>query len=177
MPSLAPDILTRLRAALTRCTQLRDDAVLRALFADDRISPWANELPNALRASDRVAFVIDTLGDREHAGYGENALVLFLHALRDTVDPRDTLHGELDALADEVKTALASPGEFPEPRQVSRTSDDLGSLNRQLTRAKRTLHILEEQAAGYTALTRPVHLQIELEEQRELVAALEARLR
>jgi hypothetical protein len=45
-----------------------------------------------------------------------------------------------------------------------------------LTRARRTLAILEEQAAGYTALTIPAHLKIELEEKRREVADLEARL-
>jgi hypothetical protein len=41
-----------------------------------------------------------------------------------------------------------------------------------LTRARRTLAILEEQAAGYTALTIPAHLKIELEEKRREVADL-----
>ena len=40
--------------------------------------------------------------------------------------------------------------------------------------ARRSLDILEEQAAGYTALTIPVHLQIQLEEKRREVAELEA---
>jgi hypothetical protein len=46
-----------------------------------------------------------------------------------------------------------------------------------LTRARRTLAILEEQAAGYTALTIPAHLKVELEEKRREVADLEDRLR
>jgi len=44
-----------------------------------------------------------------------------------------------------------------------------------LRMARRALAILEQQAAGYTALSLPVHLQIELEEKRREVAALEAR--
>jgi len=44
-----------------------------------------------------------------------------------------------------------------------------------LEMAKRTLEILERQAAAYTALTIPAHLQIELEEQRKKVAALASR--
>jgi hypothetical protein len=43
----------------------------------------------------------------------------------------------------------------------------------QLEMARRTLAILEQQAAGYTALTIPAHLQIELEEKRKEVAVLE----
>lgn len=50
-------------------------------------------------------------------------------------------------------------------------------LERALAMARRALAILEEQAAGYTALSTPVHLQIELEDQRAKVAALEAQLR
>jgi hypothetical protein len=46
-----------------------------------------------------------------------------------------------------------------------------------LAMAKRSLAILEKQAAGYTSLGRPVHLQIELEEKQREVAELEARLR
>lgn len=55
------------------------------------------------------------------------------------------------------------------------TADPSG-LNRPLQMARRTLSILEAQAAAYTALTIPAHLQIELEEQRRKVAELEARL-
>jgi len=42
-------------------------------------------------------------------------------------------------------------------------------------RARRALAILEEQAAGYTVLTIPTHLKIELEEKRREAANLEAR--
>ena len=45
---------------------------------------------------------------------------------------------------------------------------------RALHMARRSLDILEEQAAGYTALTIPVHLKIQLEEKRHEVAELEA---
>ena len=46
--------------------------------------------------------------------------------------------------------------------------------HRALKMARRALAILEERAAGYTALTIPTHLQIELEDKREEVARLEA---
>ncbi len=44
-----------------------------------------------------------------------------------------------------------------------------------LRMARRALAILEGQVAGYTALTIPTHLKIELEEKRREVAELEAR--
>ncbi len=45
-----------------------------------------------------------------------------------------------------------------------------------LEKARRVLVVLEEQAAGYTFLTIPAHLQIDLEDKRREVAALEATL-
>ena len=44
-----------------------------------------------------------------------------------------------------------------------------------LAMARRSLAILEEQAAGFGKLQMPAHLRIELEEKRQEVAALEAR--
>ncbi|MBW4658914.1 MAG: caspase family protein [Drouetiella hepatica Uher 2000/2452] len=46
-----------------------------------------------------------------------------------------------------------------------------------LAMARRSLAILEEQAAGYGRLQMPAHLQIDLEEKRQQVAELESRLR
>jgi hypothetical protein len=65
-------------------------------------------------------------------------------------------------------------------REVSGSGTGTGDqppsgTDRALVMARRTLAILEEQAAAYTALTIPAHLRIELEEQRRKVAELEAR--
>lgn len=49
-------------------------------------------------------------------------------------------------------------------------------LETALKRARQVLAILEGQSAGYTALTIPPHLQIELVEKRQEVANLEAQL-
>ena len=46
-----------------------------------------------------------------------------------------------------------------------------------LAMARRSLAILEEQAAGFGRLQMPAHLRIDLEEKRQQVAELEARLR
>ncbi|HEY9909131.1 MAG TPA: hypothetical protein V6D18_16170, partial [Thermosynechococcaceae cyanobacterium] len=46
-----------------------------------------------------------------------------------------------------------------------------------LAMARRSLAILEEQAAGYGKLQMPSHLRIDLEEKRQEVAELQARLR
>lgn len=54
--------------------------------------------------------------------------------------------------------------------------DNRDILERRLEMAKRALAILEERTAGYTALTIPVDLAIELNEKRKEVAQVEARL-
>jgi hypothetical protein len=56
-------------------------------------------------------------------------------------------------------------------------STDRTILKTRLKMALRSLAILETQAAAYTALTRPTNLQIDLEEKRAEVAALEAQLK
>jgi hypothetical protein len=50
---------------------------------------------------------------------------------------------------------------------------ELGAKRQQLEVARQTLSTLEMQAAGYTALTMPAHLQTELEGKRKEVAELE----
>lgn len=50
------------------------------------------------------------------------------------------------------------------------------SVERSLIMARRALSILEEQVAGFGKFHTPIHLQIELEEKRREVAALESRL-
>lgn len=45
-----------------------------------------------------------------------------------------------------------------------------------LNKARSVLAVLEEQAAGYTYLTIPAHLKVELEQKRQEVATLEAKL-
>jgi uncharacterized membrane-anchored protein len=52
----------------------------------------------------------------------------------------------------------------------------MNDLQQQLQTARAVLAVLERQAAGYTVLTIPAHLKIELDAKREQVAALEARL-
>jgi tetratricopeptide (TPR) repeat protein len=54
--------------------------------------------------------------------------------------------------------------------------EDREGLKLALTTARAVLNVLEQQAAGYTVLTIPAHLKIQLEEKRNEVASLEARL-
>ncbi|MBN1922772.1 MAG: tetratricopeptide repeat protein [Anaerolineae bacterium] len=50
-------------------------------------------------------------------------------------------------------------------------------LEQALTMARRSLEVLETQAAGYSALTIPAHLFLELEDKRKEIARLEAQAR
>ena len=51
------------------------------------------------------------------------------------------------------------------------------SLEQALAMARRSLEVLETQAAGYSVLTIPAHLFLELEEKRKEIARLEAQVR
>jgi hypothetical protein len=53
---------------------------------------------------------------------------------------------------------------------------DRDSVARALRMARRSLATLEEQAAGYTSLTLPAHLKIQLEDKRREVAELKRQL-
>ncbi len=61
-------------------------------------------------------------------------------------------------------------------RQFQEKGSQQAGLERALSMAQRNLAILEEQAAGYTSLTIPTHLVIQLEDKRREVEELERRL-
>lgn len=50
------------------------------------------------------------------------------------------------------------------------------TIEQTLNKAKRALAVLESQAAGYTILSIPVHIKLDLEDKRQEVATLEAKL-
>ena len=55
--SVPSDLYTRLTATLLRCGPF--DSALRAVFADVRISPWRNQIPQAENPDKRVRKAID----------------------------------------------------------------------------------------------------------------------
>jgi S1-C subfamily serine protease len=69
------------------------------------------------------------------------------------------------------RLAISPPAAPPALSAVERTG-----LERTLKMARRSLAILEEQAAGFGNLNAPAHLLIQLEDQREKVADLERRI-
>ncbi|MEH2306693.1 tetratricopeptide repeat protein [Nostoc sp.] len=54
--------------------------------------------------------------------------------------------------------------------------EDQTNLEQMLSTARMILMVLEQQAAGYTNLTIPAHLKVQLDEKRQEVTSLEARL-
>ena len=111
--------------------------------------------------------VVDEMGGEASA---PRALYLTIKALSEEAAMTDSKydihidHAEGLAIGDGAQVTVGQP-----------TPDD--TLTRALARARRILAILEEQAAGYTSLTIPAHLKLELEDKRREVQELERRLK
>ncbi len=210
MQGLPPDLARRLRETLSRCGPFESDRALRAAFVDARLAPWRDSLPEADSRAVRVNALIAALLDRRDI-HGNPALVLFVEVLAESVAPGDACHGDLAALAVEMRQELQREGEVPSAPsapalhegkytihvhggQVGAIGDGThveGGIHfggaqpaaspadpqAALVRARRALAALEEQAAGYTALTIPVNLKLDLEDKRQEVAELEARMK
>ena len=85
-------------------------------------------------------------------------------------------HGRIHVLQEKLQTIRQARANPPIRPPAPPASGDRETVQRALAMARRTLAILEEQAAAYTTLTIPVHLRVELEEKRREVAELEGRL-
>ncbi len=108
MPGIPSHLLNSLRAALADCEPFETNRGLRNLFADTRLSPWRNSLPQADGIAQRVDSVISYLHDKKHRD-GSNALVSLLLVLGDTLDPGDDRHAALKTLAEQLR----QPGPGP----------------------------------------------------------------
>lgn len=208
MPGLSPDLSRRLRETLSRCGPFDSDRALRVAFVDARLAPWCDSVPEADSRAARVGLLIAALLERRDI-HGNPALALFVEVLAESAAPEDACHGELTALAAELRHALAgeAPSPIPPPTQapqggkyeihihggqVGTIGDNahieggihFGALppaapidpEAALKRARRALAALEEQAAGYTSLTLPVNLKLELEDKRREVEKMERHL-
>ena len=101
MPGLPSQLLNSLRAILSECDQFDSNRSLRSLFADARLTPWRNSLPDANGVSDRVGKVVSYLYDKKHRD-GSNALVSLLIVLAESIPPEDDRHERLANLADQL---------------------------------------------------------------------------
>ncbi len=106
--SIPPDLSQRLHKTLLRCAPFDSDQALEAVFVDERIGQWIADLPEASSKGGRVRAVIKYLNDKRNT-QGENALVLFLHVLYESLAPTDALRQELAVLADELEQYAPTP--------------------------------------------------------------------
>jgi hypothetical protein len=108
MPGIPPDLNNRIQAVLLECGPFDSDRDIRAVFVDNRLSPWRQSLPQAGNLAARVQAVVEYLHDRYNAA-GDNALVLLLCVLSERIDPGDACHQRLAGLAAELERELGSP--------------------------------------------------------------------
>ena len=176
MPGIPANLYRRLREVLRDCKEFQSDQRLQTVFVVNELSPFRDRLPQAEAMDERIARVIDYLVNQFLLD-GRAVLPVFLIALSEHYDLDDVQYTKLRTLAAELERQIEKINTQPDtasalPSSASASSPDLGLSA--LQKARRILEILETQAAGYTALTIPVNLQIELEEQRREVARLEA---
>jgi hypothetical protein len=106
MTGIPSHLIISLREILSNCEQFETNRDLRNLFADQRIVPWRNNLPQADTVMERVENVIGYLHDKSHRN-GSNALLLLLMVLTDTISPGDDRHERLKTLASNLAVAIS----------------------------------------------------------------------
>lgn len=123
MVGLPPDLNRELRAVLLRCGPFDSNGQLLALFVDSRLRPWRDRVPEASSRQARVQALIALLVDAASAE-GENALVLFLQALQEWVDPGTACYQHLGELARAVSEVVAGGTSTPRRSTASRSGAD-----------------------------------------------------
>ena len=96
--SIPSNLHNSLRTTLLECGSFNTVNELRAIFVDERLSPWRNRLPEADNITVRVERTIEFLHN-QYNNVGENALVLLLDVLSERLDPTDDCHPRLANLA------------------------------------------------------------------------------
>jgi hypothetical protein len=105
--SIPPYLYDELFYVLSACGPFATDRELRAIFADETLSPWRNRLPEVDNPYERVTGIIDLLHN-QHNKSGENALVLFLRMLSEGFDPRNHCHQDLAYLTSAFEREVES---------------------------------------------------------------------
>lgn len=114
MVGLAHELLADLRNVLLDCGPFVSTSDLRAVFVDQRIKPWRDNLPDASSTTSRMDVVISYLIDR-HNRSGENALLLFVQVLRDRANKEETCYDELAAMVERLGGSLDQTSAPPQP--------------------------------------------------------------
>lgn len=158
--SLSSTLSDKIRKTLIRCPQFQTHARLRALFINELIAPWRDEVQDAQSPSERVDLLVALLLDRKDT-QGKSALVLFLRVLGEAQPQGDALHDEVLALVAELKTPLPSvPRLRPstQPQSISMIDrEDAVTLFRQMlepTPHVRVLRLIGSENMGKSHLLR-----------------------
>jgi hypothetical protein len=107
MPGLPVSLLRKLKESLLDCGPFDNHLVLVSVFADDRIAPWKNQVPEADNKRTRVdLFVSEFLHRKNRAG--QSVLMLFLQALHDQAVEEDACLQRLSDIAIEVAAAMGA---------------------------------------------------------------------
>lgn len=106
---LPPELYQRLRSTLVRCGPLESDRTVAAVFVDERLVGWQDELPEADSDTSRAEALIAFLYYR-HNVTEENGLVALLNVLAERLSEGDGCRKTLHELAEAVKAALRTNG-------------------------------------------------------------------
>lgn len=105
MPSITPNIYSRLETVLLKCGPFSNNDSLRAIFIDSRISAWRTDLYETNNRTERVRLTIEYLC-QQYNDKGENALLLLLQVISEHTSVGDACHQELIQLSDELRISL-----------------------------------------------------------------------
>lgn len=103
---ISPETFNQVRQVLLDCGPFGDNNQLQAVFAHPKLKPFRHGVPQAPTLATRVDGVIAFLIEKRRADTGENALVLFVRALGERLDPADELHSRLVELATNLEQML-----------------------------------------------------------------------
>lgn len=102
MPELSPELYARLREVLLRCKEFDTDAALRVVFVTSELLPFKQDLPQANSESERVDLMTAHLLEK-YLDDGRWALLLFLNALAQRYNERDSLHRDLKTVVLDIE--------------------------------------------------------------------------
>ena len=123
MALITSETLAWLRDIYNNCGPFSSDRELSAVFVDERIAPWRDDLPEADSRIDRIdvlieylfdQFSVDTAGELE--AEPKNALVLFTQVLVDRTALEDVCYASLQSVAQKLTDEI---------KQAEMTADDI----------------------------------------------------
>jgi hypothetical protein len=103
---ISPNLQQRLITTLLQCGPLANQGELQPIFTDDRIAPWASQLPEGHNAQQRAEALVHLLHNKYHTLTNQNALISLLHVLTDRHSPATNCYQDLRTLAQDLTKLL-----------------------------------------------------------------------